>query len=134
MSQKIQTKKAHQQLMLFIHDCHGSVESNPIINLSFLKVETHKINWKAESKINSRENINYQPGGIGSVSPTRSANTRRARSRSSHGNSRTNGNGAEENVVNGVRLTASAAPYMARRSSRPREKVNGNEVNGQDEG
>eukprot|EP00090_Calanus_glacialis_P001143 TRINITY_DN10798_c0_g1_i1.p1 TRINITY_DN10798_c0_g1~~TRINITY_DN10798_c0_g1_i1.p1 ORF type:complete len:587 (-),score=154.73 TRINITY_DN10798_c0_g1_i1:437-2197(-) len=105
------------------------------------KVESHKINWKAESKINSRENINYQPGGVGSISPTRSANNvRRARSRSSHGNSRaiSNGNGAlgasQENVVNGVRLTASAAPYIARRSSRPREKVNGVEVNGQKEG
>ena len=99
-------------------------------------MESHKINWKAESKINSRENINYQPGGVGSVSPTRSATSvRRARSRSSHGNSRamSNGNGAigtsQENVVNGVRLSASAAPYIARRSSRPRDKVNGNEVN-----
>jgi len=100
------------------------------------KVESHKINWKAESKINSRENINYQPGGVGSISPTRSANNvRRARSRSSHGNSRAVSNGAtQENVVNGVRLTASAAPYVARRSSRPRDKVNANEVNGQKEG
>jgi len=104
------------------------------------KVETHKINWKAESKINSRENINYQPGGIGSVSPTRSANVRRARSRSSHGNARaiSNGNGvlgaSQENMVNGVRLTASAAPSMIRRSSRPREKVNGKEVNGENDG
>ena len=44
------------------------------------------MNWSAESKLNTRENINYKAGEAGTVSPTRSATAiRRQRSRSSHG-------------------------------------------------
>ena len=44
------------------------------------------MNWSAESKLNTRENINYKAGEAGAVSPTRSATAiRRQRSRSSHG-------------------------------------------------
>ena len=45
-------------------------------------VESHKLVWKAESKINSMDNLNYREH-----SPTRSAGPlgRRARSRSSTG-------------------------------------------------
>ena len=80
------------------------------------------MNWSAESKLNTRENINYKAGEGGTVSPTRSATAiRRQRSRSSHGpgdraspsSVKTTEGGVKETVVGlgGVpRQSASAVP------------------------
>ena len=58
------------------------------------------MNWTAESRINTRENINYKTGGVEvGVSPER-----RKRSRSSHGDRVE----AELEPTSSVRLTASA--------------------------
>ena len=48
-----------------------------------LQIETYKVNWSAESKLNTRENLRYKESQA--TSPTRSAAVRRQRSRSSHG-------------------------------------------------
>ena len=47
------------------------------------QIETYKVNWSAESKLNTRENLRYKESQASS--PTRSAAVRRQRSRSSHG-------------------------------------------------
>ena len=90
------------------------------INLSkrlkdLIQIETFKINWNAESKLNTRENINYKNGE--SVSPTRSATMRRQRSRSSHGTERsmtTSSDSSKDAGGHGGRQTASAAPINRR--------------------
>ena len=66
------------------------------------------MNWTAESRINTRENINYKTGGVeGGVGPAGASPERRKRSRSSHGDRVE----AEQDPTGSlVRLTASAVP------------------------
>ena len=69
----------------------NSIKNHYSINISNLsiqkclrlQIETYKVNWSAESKLNTRENLRYKESQA--TSPTRSAAVRRQRSRSSHG-------------------------------------------------
>ena len=67
------------------------------------------MNWTAESRLNTRENLNYKTGGVeGGLGGPGASPERRKRSRSSHGD---RAEAELDNNSSPVRLTASAVPH-----------------------